>query len=304
MPVPHNAASFGDLLDKRVTKLFYDELKQLPDMRSKFYSMEKSNDSYERWSEVGALPDFNQFTGTVTYQSQAQGYDTTATHLEFANGFQVTRDLYDDDRHGIWERRPVALANSYMRTVQKHGARQFNNAFSVDTFFYNNTEGVALCSDSHTTTSGASTSAGFDNNVTSSLSAVSVASARIQMVEFRGDQAEKISVQPDTLLVPPELYEIAYEIIASSGKVDSANNNANVHKGKYESIEWVYLTDTNNWFMIDSRQMKQWNVWFDRVPLEFGMAEELDTLIAKWRAYCRYSVAWFNWRWILGANVT
>lgn len=304
MPTPHSAANFQDLLDKRVTKLFYDELKQLPDMRSKFYSMEKSSDSYERWSEVGALPDFTAFNGNVAYQNQAQGYDTTATHLEWVNGFQVTRDLYDDDRHGLWERRPVALANSYMRTVQKHGASIFNNAASVDTTFYNNSEAVALCSDSHTTTSGASTASGFDNVTTASLTATAVAAARIQMVNFRGDQAERISVMPDTLLVPPDLYESAYEIIASSGKVDVATNNANVHKGKYESIEWNYLTDTNNWFLIDSRQMKQWLVWFDRVPLEFGQAEELDTLIAKWRAYCRYSMAWFNWRFILMGNVS
>ena len=31
MPVPHATGSFGDLIDKRVTKLFHDEVKQLPD---------------------------------------------------------------------------------------------------------------------------------------------------------------------------------------------------------------------------------------------------------------------------------
>jgi hypothetical protein len=304
MGVPHNAAGFGDLLDKRVTKLFYDELTQLPDIRGKFFGMEKSNDSFERWSEVGALPDFQAFTDSVPYQSQYQGYATTATHLEFANGFQVTRDLYDDDRHGIWERRPVALANAYNRTVQKHGARAFNNAFSVDSLFYTNSEAVALCSTAHTTTSGASTSSGFSNSVTSAMSATSLAAARIQMRAFRGDQGERISTLPSKILIPPDLYDVAFEIVKSAGKPDTANNNANVHQNQYEIQDWEYLTDTNNWFLLDDRMMKQWLVWFDRVPLEFGMAEELDTLIAKWRAYCRYSYAWFNWRFILGANVS
>lgn len=304
MPTPMNSANFADLLDKRVTKLFYDEYTQLPDRLPDVFSMESSSDSFEKWSGVGSLPDFSQFAGTVGYQSQAQGYDTTATHIPFSNGIQIERELYDDDRHGIWERRPVALAQAAQRTRQKHGARMFNNAFTVDTFFYNNSEGVALCSDSHTTNSGASTTAGFDNNVTSGLSAVSVAAARIQMRGFRGDVAERLSIMPDTLWIPPDLYDIAYEISESSGKPDTANNNANVHKGKYEVYDWEYLTDSNNWFMCDSRQQKQFLTWFDRIPLEFAMAEELDTLIAKWRAYMRYSCAWWDWRFILGANVS
>jgi len=149
-----------------------------------------------------------------------------------------------------------------------------------------------------------STISGFDNLTTSSLSAVSVASARIQMRNFRGDVGERISVTPDTLLIPPDLYEIAFEIAESEGKVDSANNNANVHKGKYQVIDWEYLTDTNNWFMMDSSMQKESLTWFDRIPLEFAMAEELDTLVAKWRAYMRYSCAWWDWRFILGGNVS
>ena len=304
MPSPMVSGSFADLIDKRVTKLFYDEYKQLPSRKGDLYSVEKSNDSFERWSEVGQIGNFTSFTGTVGYQSQSQGYDTTATHLEWANGIQIERKLYDDDRHGMWERKPTSLANSANRTIETHAATLLNNAFSVDTTFYNNTENVALCSNSHTTTSGASTSAGFDNMTVAALSATALAASRIQMVGYRGDQAERISVMPDSLWIPPDLYDVAYEITESMGKPDVATNDKNVHYGKYKVYEWNYLTDTNNWFMCDSRQQKQWVVWFDRVPLEFAFAEELDTLVAKWRAYMRYSMAWFNWRWVLGAQVT
>lgn len=304
MPTPHTSAAFGDLLDKRVTKLFYDKYKQLKDRVPDFYSMETSSDSFERWSEVGALPDFTEFGGTVTYQAQSQGYDVTATHKEFVNGFQIERALYDDDRHGVWERRPTALADAYARTRQKHGARIFNNAFSVDSYFYSHSEGVALCSNSHTTTSGASTSSGFDNLITSSLTATAVEAARIQFRGFRGDQAERISVMPNMLVIPVDLYGRAYEIVESSGKPDTGNNDANVHKGVYQIVDWEYMTDVNNWFMVDASAMKQYNIWFDRIKLEFGMAEELDTLVAKWRAYARYSSMWTDWRWILGASVS
>src|SRR3990167_42560 len=300
MPSPMVSGSFADLIDPRVRKLFYDEYKQLPSRKGDLYSVEKSNDSFERWSEVGQIGNFTAFTGTVGYQSQSQGYDTTATHLEWANGIQIERKLYDDDRHGMWERKPTSLANSANRSIETHAATLLNNAFSVDTTFYNNTENVALCSNSHTTTSGASTSSGFDNLTTAALSATALAAARIQMVGYRGDQAERISVMPDSLWIPPDLYDIAYEITESMGKPDVATNDKNVHYGKYKVYEWNYLTDTNNWFMCDSRQQKQWVVWFDRVPLEFAFAEELDTLVAKWRADMRDSMAGVNWRWEIG----
>jgi len=34
------------------------------------------------------------------------------------------------------------------------------------------------------------------------------------------------------------------------------------------------------------------------------MAEDIDTLVAKWRGYMRYSMAWTDWRFIVGAVVS
>lgn len=308
MPVPHSSGNFGDLLDKRVTKLFYDELEQLPDLVGSVYSVEKSNDAYEVSSETGALDDFSEFTGTVSYGSQNQGYDVRMTPLEFTKGIQIERKLYDDDRHNIWQSRPKELANAANRTRQKDAARLFNNAFSVDSKFYSHSEGVALCSDSHTTTSGASTATGFDNLMTSSLSAVAFSAARIQMQGFLDDIGNRYYSMPNELWIPIDLFEQAQEIVKSSGKIDTANNNINVHKDAFTIMPsengWNYMTDTNNWFIADSRLRKRFAIWYERVSLEFAMAEELDTLIAKWRAYMRYGSMYQNWRFILGASVS
>lgn len=305
MAVPHASGAFADLLDPRFQRIFHEQYDELPDMLPSFFRMEGTNGRNDmRYSQVGTLGDFSEFTGQVEYDSMSQGYDTTVTPLEFASGVQVERALFDDDQYGVMDQRPRALATAANRTRQKHGARALNNAFSVDTYFYNNSEGVALCSNSHTTTSGASTASGFDNLATAALTSTAVAAARIQMVGFRGDRANRISVMPDELWYPPDLYEEAFEIIQSMGNPENANNAANVHQGRYTGKEWNYLTDTNNWFMCDSTMRKQMVVWTDRVPLEFAMAEDLDTLIAKWRAYMRYANGHLDWRWILGSQVS
>ena len=121
---------------------------------------------------------------------------------------------------------------------------------------------------------------------------------------FRDAAANLGDVEPDEILFPPDLYEIAFEINASQGKVDSAENNRNVHMGRYTMKEWIYLTDTNNWFLMDSSLRADSLKWVDSIPVEFAMAEDLDTLVAKWRLYMVYGNLHRDWRFILGANVS
>lgn len=306
MGVPHTTGQFGDLLDIRFQKIFDDNFPQLNNMLPELYMMEPDNGRIDmRFSQVSGYGDIPEFSGKVTYQSAAQGYDTVITPIEFASGMQVERRLFDTDQFSIMNQRPAGLARAAQRTRQKHGARPFNNAFSVDTKFYVNSEAVALCSDSHTTTvSTASTASGFDNLVTTALSATNLAAARIQHRGLRDAQAEKGDVEPDELLFPEALYEVAYEINASMGKVDSAENNRNVHFGRYKMMEWSRLSDPNNWFLMDSALRRESLKWFDSVPVEFAFAEDMDTLIAKWRLYMVYGNGHADWRWIVGANVS
>lgn len=306
MNSPHIASAFGDLLDIRFQKIFHEQYDQIPNMLPTLFTMIPHNGRDQMsWSEIGAFGDWSAFSGLVTYDQLAQGYDTTMTFLEFASGFQVERKLYDDDQYHIMDQKPAGLATALARTEQRHGARIFNNAFAIDGYFHVRSEGVALCSASHTTTAaGVSTSAGFDNLTTSALSATAVAAARIESMQFRDDRGNHIAMAMDELLYPPNLYEVAEEIVSSIGKLDTANNNPNVHKGRYTTHEWIYLNDTNNWFMMDSAMRKRMLFWCDRIPKEFAFAEDLDTIVAKWRGYKRHANAVIDWRWIYGASVS
>jgi hypothetical protein len=307
MPAPATSTQFGDLLDPRFQKIFYENYDGLPDMISDIFGATQHNGRADmRWSNVGAFGDWSEFTGTVGYDSLNQGYDTTATYIEFVSGCQVERKLFDDDQYHIIDKRPEGLAAAANRTRQKHAFRLFNNAASVDTYFYNNTEGVALGSTAHTTTaSGVPTTTGFNNLSTSALTAVSLSAARIKGEKFRDDRGNRLSfVDFDELWVPVDLWDQAWEINNSAGKPDTANNNANIHKGKYELKKSLYLSDTNDWSLHSSKNRKQMTAWVDRVSMEFKQAEDIDTMVAKWRGYMRYSMAWIDWRFAVWSSVS
>lgn len=308
--------AFGDLLDPRFREITTDEmqLRRNQDMIPYVWAVTPPTlpqRADERYSEISDIAVAGQFTGSIDYASVTQGFDVTAAYVEFAQGIQIERTLVEWDQKNIIEERPRALALSMWRRRQRDALRFLRNAFSVDTFFYNHTEGVALCSDNHLTTTGVSTSAGFDNLTTNAFSAANVAVGQIQMRGYRDLQGEPIQAVGDTLIIPFDLYEQGWELVSSLGKVDTAQNNRNVHYGAYTLIvlpEKVSFPDTNDWFMADGELMRRWALWFDQVwPAggpEFGFTEEFDTFIAKYRAYARWTNIIRNWRFILGNQVS
>ena len=300
--------NFADLLTPGLKKIYNDQYNQLPEMRSMLFNVQSADSSYEKDSAVGAFSDLTPFTGTIAYDDVYQGYDVTYTHVEFAKGFKIERKLYDDDLYNIISKKPRGLAIAARRTQEKAAAGVFNDAFSgsgtiaVDGItVLSNSEALSLCNDSHTSTA---TSTTQDNSGTTALSATAVEATRILMAGYKDDRDNLISVQPDMILCPRNLEETAWEIISSKGKVDSAENNPNFHYGKYKLAVWDYLSDSNNWFVIDSSMMKMFLNWFDRIPLEFFQDKSFDTLIAKYACYARWSYGWSDWRFVYGHKVS
>jgi hypothetical protein len=271
------------------------------------YSKKPAKLITERFSMLGTMDDVPRFLGSVDYDDVYQGFDVAVTPLERAKGLQIQRRLFDTEQFNLIESKPKAMTSALHRTRQKDAARPFNFAFGVDNYYYNHTEGVSLCSNSHLTNSGASTVNGFDNLVTTSLNAVTYTAALFQMYNFRGDRAEKIVVRPNRLIIPkaPAIAEAAYEIVKSSSYPQQSNSGvANYNQDKTEIVEWIELNSTVNWFMVDSALQKSEGLyWLDAVTAELKMLEDFDTLVMKHRLYAVWANMWLSWRFILGAQV-
>ena len=70
-------------------------------------------------------------------------------------------------------------------------------------------------------------------------------------------------------------------------------------------LVWDYLTDANNWFMLDPQLAKIHLLWLDREPLDFALDPTSDfRLESRFRGYMRYSWGWSDWKFIYGHVVT
>lgn len=267
----------------------------------KLFGGGSSTKAQEHFLGVGGMSDWDEYSGALNYDDIDQLYKTTLTHKEYVKGFKVERKLFDDDQYGIIKPRPRQLAISAMRTREKHAASVFNNAFSSS---YTGGDSAALCANAHPLAPTHSSDT-VDNAGSTALSAEAVSATREIMRAYVDDRAELMSINPDTLLVPPELAETANIIKGTDRKVGSADNDMN-YAGSVirQVIVWDYLTDANNWFLIDSAMAKDYLIWLDRVPLEFAMDPTSDfSLEARYRGYMRYSYGWSDWRWVYGHQV-
>ena len=276
-----------------------DQYKGLPAMVPDMFDVLKSEDAFEKSSSVGAVPDHVAFTGRVQVLDRVQGYDKTHVFTEYAAQIQIQRRLRADDQYRVINRFPSGLATSANRSREKLGANVFNLAFTSQP---SDGDGTELCAADHpSNVSGVSTQT---NEGVLALSATNVETTRIDMYGFQEDIGEQITLNPDTILIPRDLEETAWEIVNSKGKVDTADNNPNFHYGKYKLIVWDRLSDANNWFMIDYAEMKKYLLWWNREPIQFFQDKDSDTLIAKYLSYYRCGTGWDDWRWLKGHLVT
>jgi phage major head subunit gpT-like protein len=292
------AANWPDLLEKDFTKIYFDQYKTLPVMVPDLFNVQRSDAAFEKTSAVGTVPDFVEFTGRVQEVSPTQAYDKTFTFTEYAAKIDIQRKLAADDQYRVMSRYPKNLASSASRSREKLGAQIFDLAF---TFEPTDGDGAELCASDHA--SNVTGIAAQSNEGTSALSATSVETTRIAMNKFTDDIGEKISIDPNTIIIPIDLEQTGWEIINSKGKVDTANNNANFHQGKYKMIVWNRLGDANDWFMTDYSMQKDYLLWWNREPVQFFQDKDSDTMVACYLGYYRVGTGWDDWRWIYGQLV-
>lgn len=304
---PLTDKQFVRLLDKRLSKVYTEAGEGLPNVIDKLYNRIHSTKAWEEYFSIGGVPDPEAFNGIIQYQSPAPGYHTKITPEEYAGGVTVQRRLIDTEQYGVIDGMTKGLAIAANRKMNKIAHEPFLNFDSNAFSFMDSEEGVALCSNSHTTKApDVSTSTGFDNLSTLSFDAANLETVRLQSRGLRDDIGERLDTNFDTIVHPAALSEAVWEVINSQGKLDTANNNENFQRGRWTSLELPLLDDedTNDWFLVDSAAMKEHLKWIDSVKLEFNSTTDFDTQMRKYADYFVVGWGFTSWRWIIGCSVS
>ena len=306
MTSPLDVAGFVELLETRHREVAENKYNDLPSMIDKMYRVLPSDSAWESFYNVGSLPDIPAFNGALTTLGISPGYNTKIEPKQFAGQVISERTLMDDKKYPVFDNIAEELISSAHRVREKYGVRPLAYAFSTAFDFMESEEGVSLCSSSHTTKAGTSTTNGFDNAGTSALNKTAVAATRLLIKGFRSDISERIDTGDDFFLAfPDELEETAYEIVKTPKGYDTAADDVNFQAGKYELIPWSRLgdVDSNNWFMGVKSRMKKDLLWIDRIKPETKTTVDWSTYALMQAVYMRIAAGWIDWRWVYGHQV-
>jgi phage major head subunit gpT-like protein len=294
-------SAFTNTVTPAIKKVFVNAFNEDADssLIGEFYNTVTSERKKETYFEVEDLGNMPDFTGELTYNEFREGNSKDLTPSEIAMGLKIERKLVDDDLYGVIEALVSQMGSVARYRMETDGVGPFTSAFSTT---YTVFDGLALCSGSHTFVS---TSTTQSNSGTSALSYAALEAAMIAMRKFTNSQDRRmVGVMPDTLFVPVDLEVTAWEIINSQLRPGTNNNDASFFFNKFKVRSSVLLSDTNNWFLIDSKKMKQFLIWQQRIPLEFNKDQDFDTYVKKYSAYMRYVNSPLHWPWIYGQNVS
>ena len=306
--MPLTSGNFADLLKPGLKRVFDIAMSRPRPIMEMLFGVETSTRYEEQYQGMGAMGLVPPFDGTVPYTDFDAGYRVDIRNYEFALGMQVERRLADDDQFNQIKRRAGNMADAFNITIETDASNIFINGFT----------------DSGTNRMGASTNGADDvgllstaqpyspansgttqaNEGTLALTIDNLDTTRQAMRNFTDDQGQILGVNPDMLLVPPELERTATQLVSERAiyEPNSAQFDVNMFSGRFRPVVWDRLTDSNAWFLIDSTLMKQHLIWQWRIRPEFAQAEDFDGLTAKYRGYMRYGIGWTDWKWVYGQN--
>ncbi len=186
----------------------------------------------------------------------------TVTIADFAEGIDISKNLFDDDIHGEWENQVSDFAIMARRTQDYNAFKIFRGAFTTTL----TADGSAFIG-SHTLIGGGTTNnevvtADVSGASTTALTTSSFNVAMQRLATMKSQAGVPLQCVGDVLLVPPTLYTTARQIAASALVPENGNNAVNVFSMDYavKVFQSVWLgtaspdglgSDTA-WFLLDS----------------------------------------------------
>lgn len=238
------------------------------------FDLETSDKAYEEEVEIsgfGLFPVKNEGTA-INYDTEQQGSVTRYTHVAYASGYIVTyEELRDDLYEIVSKRRAQQLAFSARQTQENIGANVYNRAFNTA---YTGGDGTCLVNSAHPTLSGATQS----NLLTTAadISETAIEDLVIQIGQALNSRGLKISVLPQSVIVPVQLWFETNRILKSVLQNDTSNNAINVLKAVNAFPKGIvqnhYLTSATAWFI--RTNVPRGMLWYNREEMTFDQDNE------------------------------
>lgn len=217
----------------------------------------------------GLFPSIGE-TQTVPLSTPHVTNKQTTLIQTFAQGIDISKQLFDDNMHGVWAEDVKDFAIKAKDTMDYTAFGLFRNGFTTAL----TADGNAIFS-THTLIGGGTQV----NNSTSALTPTSLNTAIVNLMEQKDQSGVVRGSAPKVLLVPPALWKHAREITDSALIADSGNNNVNVYRSALGITVW-----TSHWLgTVAGGSDTAWFLLAARHGFTRLIRQGLETALTDWR---------------------
>ena len=273
-------------LEPGLNALFGLEYKRYDNESAEVYVTESSDRAFEEEVMLSgfANADVKAEGQGVSYDTAQETYTARYTMETIALAFAITEEAIEDNLYDrLASRYTKALARSMAQTKQVKGAAPLNNGFGT----FTSGDGVSLFNTAHTTIAGS-----FSNTLATAadLNETSLEQSLIDIAAMTDERGLKIAAKGMKMIIPSALQFTAERLMASAGRVGTADNDINAIKSMGMIPQGYsvnnFLTDTDAWFI--KTDVPNGMKHFERTPLSTKMEGDFDTGNVRYKARERY----------------
>lgn len=217
------------------------------------------------------------------------GFAKRYQHIKYALKVGISEQMRRQEQTGFWKQRGEDLGFSTRQTKEILHAGYIDAGATTSL----GPDGVALFSNAHP-----NIRLGTQSNVLNPAASLSTLAVRLMLTQFRrffdDTGVRRIQLQPKYLVVPPELEFEADEILKSAERPDTANRATNVIYRRLSTFCWVYLLDTNNWYIFPDKGMHKLKS-YNSIDLKVTQFMDDDTEIQWVKSATEFSFGHSHW---------
>jgi hypothetical protein len=286
---------FSQLLAPGLFSVIYEDLEMHAEEYSQFFNVYPTTKAYEEdqlvagLAQVPAKPE-----GTpIAFDNAIQGGTVRYQPVSYGLGFQVTREMWDDDQYGIMRKVSQDFGGSIRQTIETGAIGVITGAFTTTKTI----DGATLIG-THNLLGG-----GTYSNASATNMAFSVSGIQEQLLIFEKMVNERGLIKratPQDVLIPVDLQFKAQEILHSSYKPYSGTNEVNSVQGRLSPMTDHYLTSITAWWVLSAKQNHTLK-YFWRTQPEFDSQDDFTTKGASYSVFFRFIAGVTYWHGISGS---
>jgi hypothetical protein len=297
---------FPDLLRVGIREVFLSEYQMYPEMYSKVYDVQTSNRAYEEELIIagfGAIPEWNSDGSELPTDRALTGNRVLYVHKDYGMMWTVSKRLLREDLYAkIGGELMREAVRAMKHTVELVAWSVIANGFSGSRPLFGN----------QTLLNGES----FSNAISVALTPTGLEQALTRFLRWKNHRGIPVVIQPQLLIVPPELKYVAYTLLHStyypningSGNTAPSSTGSAFYENPFKNVVpdtlcVPYLQDTNDWFLFAKPKVHKLRFYWREKPAT-DMFTDFRTKGVMHSITAAFSVGYTDFYGVLGSQVS